>query len=144
MKYLVLLCFGILLSCGGDDSFNCDKNAQFEYNGKTECAFARVENHSQSGDKLSSLTIFVTGTPTNFTFQINDPELKTNTEYKYPAAANIYGPGHNQTFSLSVTLTKLDLSSGIVSGNFNFETERDVNSAGVPFNSSGKFTDISF
>lgn len=139
-----LFAFLLLTACSKRDPFECDRNAQFEYNGKTECAFARVENFSFTGTKLESLTIFITGAPTNFTFQVNAAEIKTNETYTYPDNAFIFGPGHNQTFSLSVAFTKVDLQAKMVSGTFNFETERDVNSAGVPFNSSGRFTDIGF
>ena len=146
MKRLFYIAFPLLAACGSDDEFSCDKNARFTYNGGTECAHASIESYSKdtvNGDE--SFLIALTSTFTNFKLNVgDDAELVTDKEYTYPDNVFIIGPGHSQTFSIKVTLTKLDRNARIISGVFNFETERDVNSAGVPFNSEGAFTDVAF
>ncbi|MCB0487769.1 MAG: hypothetical protein R2820_15030 [Cyclobacteriaceae bacterium] len=146
MKRLLFIALPLLMACGSDDDFTCEQNARFVYNGGTECAHASVdvysENFTTGGE---SFVIAFTNRFTNFKLTLfDDEDLVPNKEYTYPENASITGPGHNQTFSLKITLTKFDREANIISGTFVFEAERDSNSTAVEFNSDGAFTDVPY
>lgn len=146
MKRLLLIALPLLMACSKDEEFNCDQNARFFYNGGMECAHASVdvfsENFATGGE---SFVIAFTNRFTNFKLSLfDDEDLVSGKEYTYPENASISGPGHNQTFSLKITLTKFDREANIISGTFVFEAERDSNSQAVEFNSEGAFTDVPY
>ena len=153
-KLLLTGIVGFLLLMSGcikkeDVAPPCDKNTTLKIQGEDRCGNAMIREHTQ--DNITGEYILIGISYGGGWIEVDarstllgQTELQEGTTYQANmGGASFSFPNLNKVNSGSFTITKLDKTNKLISGEFSFDAEGVSNYQTYPFSASGKFTNVS-